>query len=386
MHKLVSALSNLEAKKLASKLYTRARRITTRRYYESVPRNLILALRSQKRTARFFSRSDKRFAIFLVPGSDFVNGGIMSICSIATETRSLLDRNGVSVAICTAFSEPRILRYTKFDNNVEILAFRDLLPLFPEGSEVLVHLPELFVESYGSDCLDVYRSRPDLRWTFNILLQNINRIPPKSAIEALEKLGTTTATVAHKASMESAKSLDCPVHYLSWWLCPEAFSRATYSSKQKLIVISPDEHPEKTKIVNRIRAVLPDHKIVEIRNMTYRQYKNIIRDSKFTFTFGEGLDGYFVESIFSGGIGMAIFSDRYFTAEYRNLDGVFLDSDHAIRGVTEFLEGANNELQYNAIAERQHQLVAKSFVQKEYLRNISTFYQEYYPAWCSSQH
>src|SRR5262249_38637 len=151
-----------------------------------------------------------------------------------------------------------------------------------------------------------------------------------------------TATINHKASAEAARHLGCPIHYLSWGLCPENFERVGYSSKQKLIVISPDAHNAKPEIVRKISAALPDHKIIEIRNMTYRKYKSIIKSAKFTFTFGEGLDGYFVESIFSGGVAMAIFSERFFTAEYRNLDGVFLDSERATTSVSEFLKASDN--------------------------------------------
>ena len=291
----------------------------------------------------------------------------------------------MSVGVCTAYGEPRILRYTKFENDIKILAFADLLPLFPRGSEVLVHLPELFVQMFGSECQSVYRSRPDLNWSFNILLQNIDRTPPKEAVEVLQQIGPTTATIAHKASVEKVRHLGCPVHYLSWWICPEAFERVGYSAKQKLIVISPDAHPAKLEIVRRMSAALPDHKIVEIRNMTYQKYKSIIKQAKFTFTFGEGLDGYFVETIFSGGIGLAIFSERYFTSEYRQLDGVFLDDKDAVGSVAEFLKSTNREFQFKALADCQHNLVGKSFIQKEYLRNVRTFYEEYYPRWSLPQ-
>ena len=353
------------------------------RYYRhSRLRNAILAIGSQKRAERFIS-DRKRFAIFLVPGLNTVNGGIMSICSIASETQKLLAMNGVSVAVCTAYGEPRMLRYTKFENDSDIFAFADLLPRFPGGSEVLVHVPDLFVQKFVSDCPFVYRSRPDLTWQFNVLLQNIDLIPPKTAVETLQKIGATTATVAHKAydTSETARQLGCPVHYLSWRACAEDFECVGYSSKEKLIAISPDPHSAKLEIVRRISATLPDHKIIEIRDMTYKKYKNTIKRAKFAFTFGEGLDGYFVKSIFSGGVAMAIYNERFFTAEYRNLEGVFPDSEHAIADVAYFLKATNNETQHKTIANRQHNLMAQTFVREEYLQNIKTFYEKYCPEW-----
>jgi hypothetical protein len=278
-----------------------------------------------------------------------------------------------------------MLRYTKFDNDIDILAFADLLPRFPDGSDILVHVPELFVQKFVTDCPFVYRSRPDLNWRFNILLQNINLIPSKEAVDVLQQLGPTTATIAHQASATAAQRLGCPVHYLSWKLCPEDFERVEYSSKKKLIVISPDKHSEKLEIVRRMSESLPDHKIIRIWNMNYRKYKSVIKDAKFMFTFGEGLDGYFVESIFSGAIAMAIFSESFFPSEYRNLEGVFPDSEHAIFDIGEFLKAANRETHYKAIADRQYNLAAKTFVREEYLQNIRTFYEQCCPEWNFSQ-
>src|SRR5262245_6284150 len=103
------------------KLYRRIVWTLDRSYRHSRIRNAILALRSRKKTEQLFSDC-KRFVIFLVAGIDTVDGGVMSICSIAAETKKLFAGKKVSVAVCTAYSEPRFLRYTKFDNDVDMLA------------------------------------------------------------------------------------------------------------------------------------------------------------------------------------------------------------------------------------------------------------------------
>src|SRR5262249_20160578 len=162
----------------------------------------------------------------------------ISICSMASETQKLLTEAGASVSVCTAYGEPRMVRFTNFRNDVGILAFEDLLSRFPSGAEVLVPVPDLFVRKFVSDCRFVYRSCPELTWRFNILLQNIDLAPPKDAVEVLQRIGSTTATINHKASMEIAQQLGCPIHYLSWGLCQEDFERVGYSGKRKLIVIS----------------------------------------------------------------------------------------------------------------------------------------------------
>lgn len=306
----------------------------------------------------------------------------MSICSIADETRQLLGSAGVSVAICTAHGQPRLLRLTKFENDAEIFAFSDMLEWFPNSSEVLVHVPEMFVGIFVADNLDIYRSRPDIRWRFNILLQNIDWIEPlPAAVRAMRQLGPTTVTLAHKASSAAAAALDCPVHYLSWFISAENFQRVAFPEKKRLIAISPDEHSAKAEIVRQIRKALPDHNIVEIRNMTYQRYKEVIGDAKFMFTFGEGLDGYFVESIFSGAVAMAIFKDQFFTSEYRHLAGVFDDSDRAVTDVAKFLTAAKNENRFREVAEQQYDVVSQTFRHDVYQGNIRKFYMQYCSDW-----
>jgi hypothetical protein len=357
----------------------RARRLVGRQYRFSRLRNAILSIRARGPTERF-NFNNRRFVVFLVPGWDIVNGGVMSIFSIASETEKLLGKSGVSVAICTAYNQPRILRYTKFDNNFDILAFADLLPRFPNGAEVLVHLPDMGAQLFGSDCLFAYRTRPDLKWRFNILLQNIDHIPERRVVEKLATLGPVTATTAHKAyaTSETARQLGCPVQLLSTWVCPEIYERVEYCRKKKIVMLSPDSHPAKQQIIEEITKALPDHRIFEIRNVPYNRYRKIAKEAKFAFTFGEGLDAYLVETIFSGGVAMAIYNDRFFTPDYRDLEGLFPDSDSATRNIGGFIRVVDNEVRYQAIAKQQHAVVAKHYVQAEYVQNIKTFYDRYF--------
>lgn len=308
----------------------------------------------------------------------------MSIFSIAEESQKLLSVRGVSVAICTAISFPRLLRYTKFDNDHDVLAFADLLLRFPRGSDVLVHIPDLWVEAFGSHLQSACQSRPDIKWRLNILLQNIDMIPPKGAISAIKLIGPATATAAHMsyATTEVARQLGCPVHFLSWRLSSEQFLQTGYASKKKIIVISSDPDPTKAEILRRLSEALPDHKIIEVRKMTYKRYRALIQDAKFGFTFGEGLDAYFIEPIFCGGVGMAIFNDRFFTPEYRDLEGIFGREDPASE-VTGFIRAADSEANYQAIAERQRKFLTRTFNSNEYVKHIREFYSTYLPEWSS---
>jgi O-antigen/teichoic acid export membrane protein len=346
----------------------------------SRPRNRVMALLGSGREKRLASSHSGRFILFLVPGVDIVNGGIMSIFSIAAESEKLTAIHGARVAICTAPGEPLTRRFTKFENKFYIYSFAGIVSHLPRNAEVLVQVPEMGVRPYVTEKASAFAGRPDIRWTFNVLLQNIDFSPTSDDIVGLHKMGPVTVTTAHAAyaNPQTAERLGCAVHHLSTWVCPEIYDRTGYKAKSKLIMISPDLHDAKDALKAVLAAALPDHRIVEIKRMTYKQYLDIARRAKFAFTFGEGLDGYFVEPVLSGGIGMAIYNDRFFTEEYRDLAGVFASEPDAIASLIAFMRNADNEAAFNRINSQQFAVVSRNYIRSEYLENLRSFYSRYF--------
>jgi hypothetical protein len=356
-------------------------KITLKTLVEEWPRGNIHTASSAKEQIDEYVRgnSSDRHVLFLVLGANGISGGWMSIFSIAKETRQFFDVHRATAAVCTGLGEIPLRRYTRFDNDVVLLPMGRLLESIRPGSKVLVHVPEVYLDRLLLDHLSKLRTTK-LDWSFNILLQNIDYIPSRESVSRLQKLGHVTATVAHAAyaNAETANRLGCPVHLFSTWNCPEEFERVPFHEKDRLIIVSPDVHPQKAAIVGKIAEALPDHQIVEIRRMTYARYRSLIRRAKFTFTFGEGLDGYFIESIFSGAIGLAIFNDRFFTDEYRSLSGIFPDAQSAVRSVSDFLVRANEPAQFDTIAGSQFRRLAEKYRRSDYLGNLKAFYATYF--------
>ena len=345
------------------------------------PKGNIHTSASEKEGIREYLRqsASDRHILFLVCGTNAINGGWISIFSIARETRQLFDIHHANVAVCTGFGEIPLRRYTKFDNEAFLLPLRRVLENIKPGSEVLIHVPEGYIDKFLVNNISRLR-RADLRWSFNILLQNIDQLPSRESVAALQALGPVTATVAHAAyaNADTASRLGCPVHMLSTWVCPEEFERIPFHDKDRLIIVSPDAHPRKSAILGKISEALPDHQIVEIRRMTFRQYRSLICRAKFAFTFGEGLDGYFIESIFSGAVGLAIFNNRFFTDDYAHLDGIFPDAQSALQSVSEFLTLANEPARFGEISDTQFKKLAGKYVRSEYLHNLKAFYSTYF--------
>jgi hypothetical protein len=49
----------------------------------------------------------------------------------------------------------------------------------------------------------------------------------------------------------------------------------------------------------------------------------LARRAKWSLTFGEGLDGYFAEPVWSGGVAFAVFNDRFFTPAFAELETIY---------------------------------------------------------------
>jgi hypothetical protein len=94
------------------------------------------------------------------------------------------------------------------------------------------------------------------------------------------------------------------------------FNRINVQNKKKIICYSPDKYEDKQNILNFLIKNLPDFRFMEIKSMSYKTYKKIIEQCKYMITFGEGLDGYFVETIFSGGISFSRFNTNFFTDDF----------------------------------------------------------------------
>ena len=212
------------------------------------------------------------------------------------------------------------------------------------------------------------------------MLQNIEMAPSRESVEKLKKLGRVTSTTAHDAYSTSGteESLGCLVHKFSVCLSPGGYLEKTYSEKENLMIISPDSHELKSKILDIIAKEFPQLQLTIIRNLTYEQYKKLISKAKWAITFGEGLDGYFLEPILSGGIAFAAYNNKFFTEDFKALQTVYQDYDTLIKNICTDIGRLDNESSYTQYQRMQLEICAKHYDYKEYKNNIASFYIKYY--------
>lgn len=355
------------------------------RYSQLVIRNPIKShklVRLQVNLLReHYNPTNKKLVIFLTPGYDIVNGGILSINSIFMESAKLLSSNGICVIMCIMPGEPNILHYTKFYNNNYIYKLSQVLSYFNNLDSLIIHIPEYgiyqFLKMTSSHEKGELRKINNLH--FNILLQNIDMINNKYIIK-LKKLGKVTCTTAHEqySNHKIRKQLGIPIHKLSTFVDPNQYNRENYSNKENLLIVSPDSNQLKNKILKLIYTQLPQIEIKIIRNLNYEAYKSLISKAKWALTFGEGLDGYFIETIFSGGISFAVYNSRFFTKDFKSLKTVYSSYDELIKNICSDITRLDNPDAYINYQNEQYKICAKYYNYNQYLKNLELFYKGCY--------
>ena len=318
--------------------------------------------------------------VFFVPGFDMVSGGIMSIISLAGETKKLFSGSKTGVFVCVIPYHPPLSKFTKFENDQVIVNYQDLLSRCGNIKKMLLHIPEIYthyVAKKSQKLLDRFGGQP----YFNILLQNIDAAPNPVFVNRLKLSGAVTITTAHKAysGEDTRRRYGCPVHHLSVWVSPEKYIYKKYEEKRELIVVSPDDHELRGDVLNKIQAQLPVFEFVVIKNMNYSAYQKIISEARFSLTFGEGLDGYFAEPVFSGGIGIAVYNNRYFDEEYRKLPFVYASWGNLVQNLAADVLRVNmNSDEYRVAHKSQFEILSKNYSYEEYRNNISSYYESYF--------
>jgi hypothetical protein len=318
-----------------------------------------------------------RAIAFLVPAVDDVNGGIMAIVSHVAESARMSAIHHAQVHLCTLPGGRTLIRYSKFANDATLLSLDLLLDALAEDALVHLNVPELYVPDLVKSVVPLAARYPGQKFSFNIMLQNIDFAPSRASVDALRRAGPVTVTTAHKAyaGQQTSEQLGCPVWHWSVWVSPEKYTRLGYDDKEKLIVYSPDKHPLAGRVLQALRAALPDYQFIRIWGLTYEDYKQLISRARFSLTFGEGLDGYFVEPILSGSIGCAVFNERFFTQAYRGLPFVFRDWEHLERELPRAIHEID-ERTFVSAQVIQYETVAREYSFAEYRQNLQRYYAQ----------
>ncbi len=267
----------------------------------------------------------KRIVVFFIPPEKIINGGVLSIFSICKTSREFFDIHGADVYLSVYPGKKSYKKNDLFKNDEVILEFDEIVK---KGTPEML---QLHVPEYASHdvlvSLQKYKNYlgriKDL--SVNILNQNILLMQPNNEVAKWFSItNNVTQTTAHSkyATQELSDKYYLPTHHLSTFVDHIQYEYLNFEEKRDLIVFSPDETSLREEIISALKTALPEFEFVTIQDMTYEKYKQTMSLAKFAVTFGEGFDGYYVESFFSGGITFAVYNEDFFPdidfSTYRN--------------------------------------------------------------------
>ena len=348
------------------------------------------------RLCRYFKL--KNVIIILIPSENTVNGGIMSLVKLWEEYKSLTYIHASKVFLVNSSYNPSVsfTHYNRFKNNSSIFNIKLILSKLNSCKELSIHIPECLIKNFKNEYQNSWSDKHKKIFqniefkSVNILNQNHLLMPKLEDVNWLKELfnNNITMTFAHKKSIEYYKNTNYnfPLHYMSAWVNQEPYKRNDYSKKENIILISPDNIERngdstiitKNEIVEKLKKQLIEFDIVIIQNLSYEQYKGLVLRSKFVITFGEGLDGYFIENALMGGISFAVYNSTFFTSEYKKLKTVYGSFEDLYSNIVSDINKFNQETIYNLENKNLYDIVAIEYTYERYQERVKNYFLKKY--------
>ncbi len=328
-------------------------------------------------------KNTKKLIVFFIPPKNDINGGIMSIFSICKYSREICP--DAQCVITTFPSKVTYAHNTFFKNDEKIYRWEQIVNNAKNVKELIIHIPEYF-----SDKFSTALTNKDFKFLkqienvqINILNQNIELMPEPEKIKGLYKItNNVTQTIAHDryATQEVCDKWQIPTHFLSVHIDTSGYRSYAFEEKQKIIVLSPDEAPYKEAIVKKLKQELPDFKLITVENMPFDEYMDLIARAYFVISFGEGFDGYFIQPVFVGTLGIAMYNNRFFPDEsWLELKNVYAAADEQENEIVNDINeiSKSKELYYNLISTIKEKL-SFLYAKELFESNLDKFYKKEY--------
>jgi len=341
-----------------------------------------------KLLAKSYNPLAKKLIIFIIPGVDWatgkdkISGGTISIVSLCEETAKIKHIHDSEVIMCTWREDHLFLKHTMFKNQTNVFRYEQIATYFTELEEILIHLPEFMINH-------ITNRLTSKDWTFfqrlekvhiNIMNQNIRLMPDVNIIQNLLQITPqVTITTAHQryCTLAYRAYYNVPIHKFSVWVSPEQYQFNKWAAKKELIVVSPDEHPLKEKVLKKLKDSI-NLEVKIIKDLTYEQYKALIAEAKWSLTFGEGLDGYFVEPIFSGAISFAVYNEQFFTESFQGLRTVYSSYEELLSDIVEDIQALDHRAEFELYQKEEFDTCAQLYNYENYRKNVEAFYKYEY--------
>lgn len=336
-----------------------------------------------ERMAAQFDPKTKKLIVYLEPYIPQINGGIMCITNYCCDIRGMPEIDGAVTLLATAPSAHNTFAdYTMFDARDHVYRFTQLSAYFTEVESLILHIPDCeiyrFLVNVQPEQIAWLQGIPDLQ--INLLDQNNELMPPPKTCDLLRFLtDNITMTCAHAAYANALQrsTYGVPVHFIpanknvKYHIYP-------FEQKENLLVLSPDQHPGREGIIGKILENFPELRVVEIQNMAFNDYLDLIGRAKWVFSFGEGYDGYTIESLLSNTISFTLFNDVFFAPGFVPWPNMFESASQMSEQIVDMMKRLSDRESYMAFLEKTKAACFISCGGVDYLECLRRFYAHAY--------
>lgn len=320
----------------------------------------------------------KNVILFYLPNGECMSGGILSIYFLIDKSQVLFG-NAIVIPVVIS-SLQRIFKTSWFTNPFFIYNLRRIKKRVSSAQNIVIHIPECFFSQF-CDLVRIHKLESITQLaTINILNQNAEAMPSDQVFEHNKYLcGKLTMTLAFDINMDKIYSfLDQQQMVLSTWFYKDEYGYLDFDLKDGVCIVSPDNHPLKAQVIKHLEQQL-GLRCIEIRNMPFDHYRALRSRAKWSVTFGEGYDAYFVGTILVGGIGFGVdnanFRPPYIDADNLPLN-VFTSYEQLCEQIVErmkFFEANSTERQ--ALSDTYRSALSAMCSPQIVIDNLQRYYQ-----------
>lgn len=311
--------------------------------------------RDQRNLALQYKKAKHIVIIFNV-ARDLICGGMLSCNRIL---KNLLDYYKSDPEVKVAMSGVPItnnaVHYSKFESFLSQIQFNILIDL-ADPDDVHLMLPEVFAIEFFDQLQTKEREWLNSRGSVRITLMNQNQdlcpSPDELTARCLRLTNDISISTAHQAytTQELSNKYGFPVSLLTPVL--PTIRIGAFQDKRKVIMLSPDEihhsssNVKRKDIIEKLMLKLPDYMFITVEDLTLHDYLALSSSVLFSLTFGEGMDGYFIEPVLSGGISFAVYNPIFFPPSFLEVPTVFMNWEALLSGIETMIRNFESDTDF----------------------------------------
>ncbi len=299
-------------------------------------------------------KNEKQIVVFFNLTIHIVTGGMLSINNFVEHSKQFSTEYNFGLIMSGLPFEYAVIPNKYFEYALEPIDFNYIIK-YTKPEKLLLNIPEVFIISFlnALSVKQIEWLKSIKKLNINILNQNDELMPEQKYIEQIREIcnNRLTITAAHKSYCTGEKSVQygTPVFLLRPFA--EKYYKTDFKDKKNIILLSPDFNKHKNKIIKKLKKELSEYQFKIIRNMKFEDYKKEISKAKYTLTFGEGFDGYFLEPYLSGSIGFAVYNNVFFPKDFPKIQTLYASWQDLYDNIVE--DSRNNDknpLKYKEIS------------------------------------